>query len=168
MCFYSCFITASQSTLSLSQPDSALSSCLDTLTAGPLEEEASMGNCFTIPTNNADRAEWQLGYYPTVGQNIIQFSPSSQQCTYYQLYQPTYRPTLPITQQPTLPPPLLSLQPPIRSPIHPPTHLPTTRSLGVSAPPSSSTQSTAEPPNRALDRPYCSTGAIGMKRYLIK
>lgn len=137
-----------------------------------------MGNCFTIPTSNADRAEWQLGYYPTVGQNIIQFSPSSQQCTYYQLYQPTYRPTLPITQQPTLPLPLLSLQPPIRSPIHPPTHLPTThlpttRSLGVSAPSSSSTQSKAEPPNRAfyqpaLDRPYCSTGAIGMKRYLIK
>ena len=59
-----------------------------------------MGNCFQIPTNNA---EWQLGYYPTVGQNIIQFSPSSQQCTYYQ---PTYLPNLPITQQPTLPVPI--------------------------------------------------------------
>lgn len=170
-CVFSCFVIASKYILSLSQHDSAHSSCWEALTAWPLEEEeevVNMGNCFTIP-DNSDQTEWQLGYqyHPTIGQNIVQFPPSNQPCTYYQLYQPTYRPTLPITYQPTLSLPLPSLQPPIR----PRTHLPPTRSLGVSAPPLRSTQSKAESPNRtkpALDPPDYSTGTMGMKRYLIE
>ena len=134
-----------------------------------------MGNCFTIPANNARQSGWQFSYYPTFGQNNIQFSPSGQAFTvtypaYPTLptppYPPTYRATLSTTHQPTLQPTLPPIQPPACSPIHLPNPLPTTLppttcSLDVSAPPACRTQPKAGPPGRAsYQSAGSSTGTI--------